>query len=112
MILRACGRCRASADDVAVVPIDQGDLYDSTGSLTTTPAFVRQYARTLGMRVDELPGNEIARVQLRHGASDLRVFTADVDRVACGHVATFFRVPTRVSPPLPCNGELRSRRLP
>jgi hypothetical protein len=72
-------------DDIAVVPVAQGTTYDTLGSLYTTAAFTRSYAASVHIPFDDLPGNEIVRVQLRSGASSLASFTGDVDRIANGH---------------------------
>jgi len=72
--------------DIAVVPVEQGSIYDSSGSLYTTPTFLRRYARAVNIPFNALPGNEIVRVQLVHGAHDLADFTAAATRVAGGHV--------------------------
>jgi hypothetical protein len=73
-------------DDIAVVPVAQHSIYDSSGSLYTTPAFLRKYAATVRIPFEELPGNEIVRVQLRHGARDLSAFIAAATRVGGAHV--------------------------
>jgi ABC-type lipoprotein release transport system permease subunit len=73
-------------NDIAIVPTHQGETFDATGSLYTTPAFVHHYARVIGIPFEQLPGNEIVRVQLRHGRFDLRAFTDDVTRIGRGHV--------------------------
>ena len=83
-VVRVVGVVRQPAD-IAVVPVHQDSVYDSTGSLYTTPAFVRQYASRLGMPIAALPGNEILKVRLRRGAADLQRFVNDVNRIAHGH---------------------------
>jgi hypothetical protein len=73
-------------DDIAVVPVAQHSIYDSSGSLYTTPAFLRRYSAAVQIPFEQLPGNEIVRVQLRHGARDIPAFTAAATRVAGDHV--------------------------
>jgi hypothetical protein len=85
MTLRVVGVIREPTD-IAVVPIHQHSVYDSSGSMYASPAFVRQYADRLRMPVDELPGSEIVQVQLRRGAADVRAFTARVNTIGSGHV--------------------------
>jgi hypothetical protein len=84
-------------DDIAVVPVAQGTTYDTLGSLYTTPAFTRAYAASVQIPFEELPGNEIVRVQLRGGAADLAAFTADVDRIAKGHAQILPGSNTRIT---------------
>jgi hypothetical protein len=67
--------------DIAVVPVSQDVLSASSGTIYATPAFVRQYAHKVDWPVDQLPGMEIARVQLHGGARDLPAFTDAVRRV-------------------------------
>jgi ABC-type lipoprotein release transport system permease subunit len=67
--------------DIAVVPIQQNSIYDSSGSMYATPAFVRRYAANLGMPADQVPGAEIVQVTLRPG-TDVRAFTAKVNQLA------------------------------
>src|SRR5258708_4217100 len=73
-------------NDIAVVPIAQRSIYDSSGSIYTTPAFVRRYPAAARLPFNSLPGNEIARVQLRNGMRDLPAFTNAANRVAGEHV--------------------------
>jgi ABC-type lipoprotein release transport system permease subunit len=70
--------------DIAVVPIHQHTVYDSSGSMYATPAFLRQYAANLGMPADQVPGAEIVQVKLRHGAADVHAFAAKVNQIAPG----------------------------
>src|SRR4051794_1663953 len=72
--------------DVAVVPIAQGSIYDLSGSLYTTPAFMQRSARSLKIPFGALPGNEIVRVRLRHGAGDVAAFRTAATRVGGEHV--------------------------
>jgi ABC-type lipoprotein release transport system permease subunit len=67
--------------DIAVVPINQDVLSASSGAIYTTPAFLKHYATTVRWPFESLPGMEIARVQLHHGAGDLPAFTEAVRRV-------------------------------
>jgi ABC-type lipoprotein release transport system permease subunit len=64
--------------DIAVVPVHQDVISASTSAIYATPAFMRRYAETLHWKVDELPGMEIARVQLRGGVRALPRFSDDV----------------------------------
>jgi hypothetical protein len=67
--------------DIAVVPIRQDVLSAASGSIYTTPAFLKRYAMAVQWPFAELPGMEIARVQLRNGVRDIPAFTAAVRRV-------------------------------
>jgi hypothetical protein len=71
---------------IAVVPIHQDTVYDTSGEMYLTPAFMHEYARLMNFPYDDMPGNEIVRVQLRHGSADVAKFVSDVDRVGQGHV--------------------------
>jgi ABC-type lipoprotein release transport system permease subunit len=64
--------------DIAVVPVHQDVISASTSAIYATPAFMRRYAELLHWKVDELPGMEIARVQLHGGAGALSRFSDDV----------------------------------
>jgi ABC-type lipoprotein release transport system permease subunit len=70
--------------DIAVVPIHQHSVYDSSGSMYATPAFVRKYAANIGMPADQVPGAEIVQVKLRHGAADVHAFATKVNQLAPG----------------------------
>jgi hypothetical protein len=72
-------------NDIAVVSTDPTKSDDS-GAMYTTPAFLRAYARAIDIPFEDLPGNEIVRVQLHQGGADLRAFTDDVERIGGGHV--------------------------
>jgi hypothetical protein len=72
--------------DIAVVPINQDVLSAESGSMYMTPAFVRQYVAEVRWPLPELPGMEIARVQLHGGTHALPAFTAAVRRAGANQV--------------------------
>jgi MacB-like periplasmic core domain/FtsX-like permease family len=73
-VVRVVGVVRQPSD-ISVVPDTQHVAYESSGAVYLTPAFVRRFARALGVPFDQLPGNEIVHVRLRHGAADLPALT-------------------------------------
>jgi FtsX-like permease family protein/MacB-like protein len=80
-VVRVVGIAREPTD-ISIVPNTQHVAYDSSGTVYVTTAFVREFARALGTPVDVLPGNEIVRVRLRHGAADVRAFTRRASAIA------------------------------
>ena len=68
-VVRVVGIVREPTD-ISLVPSTQHVAYDSNGAVYLTPAFVRRFARGLGVPLDVLPGNEIVRVRFRHGRAD------------------------------------------
>ena len=80
-VVRVVGIVREPTD-ISLVPSTQHVAYDSNGAVYLTPAFVRRFARGLGVPLDVLPGNEIVRVRFRHGSSDLRAFTRQASAIA------------------------------
>jgi hypothetical protein len=68
--------------DIAVVLVHQNVAYEASAAIYVTPAFVHRFAGKLGVPFAQLPGNEIVRVRFRHGASDVRAFTAAAATIA------------------------------
>ena len=55
-------------------------IYQSTGGMFLTPAFLQRFAHDVGMPVEVLPGMEGFRIRLRHGLADLPAFEQGVRR--------------------------------
>jgi len=55
-------------------------IYQSTGGMFLTPAFLRRFAHDAGTPVEVLPGMEWFRIRLRHGPADLPAFEQGVRR--------------------------------
>src|SRR4051812_29131716 len=73
-------------DEISVVPIRQDLTYAGSGSMYFTPAFLHRYAGVLGVPFNGLPGQEIVRVRLRHGAADLAAFRRGAVKVMGDHI--------------------------
>jgi hypothetical protein len=84
------GIVRFPQDVNAAVPLidRQGVAYESERNLYTTPAFLQQLARGLGVPVQQIPDLNLVAVRLRHGSADWRAFAQGVDR-ASGGTSTF-----------------------
>jgi hypothetical protein len=65
-----------SPADVNVPPATVvGDaLYQGSGAIVLTPAFLQQFANDQGQPLEELPGIEGFRIRLRHGFADVPAF--------------------------------------
>jgi hypothetical protein len=56
-------------------------IYQSTGGMVLTPAFLRRFAHDAGVPLEVLPGMEGFRIRLRHGLADLPAFEQGLRRV-------------------------------
>jgi hypothetical protein len=90
------GIVRSPQDVNAVLPLvdRQGVTYESQRNLYTTPAFLQQLAKGLGVSVQQIPDIDLVAVRLHHGSADWKAFAqaakkvsgADMTLVAPGNV--------------------------
>ena len=83
-LVHVTGVLRFPQDVNAVVPLidSQGVSYESQRNLYTTPAFLQQLARGLGVPVWQVPDINLVGVRLHHGAADWKAFERSVTRTS------------------------------
>ena len=78
------GIVRSPQDVNAVLPLvdRQGVTYESQRNLYTTPAFLQQLAKGLGVPVQAIPDIDLVGVRLHHGAADWKAFAQAAAKVS------------------------------
>ena len=89
-LVHVTGVLRFPQDVNAVLPLvdRQGVSYESQRNLFTTPAFLQQLARGLGVPVSQVQNINLVGVRLHHGSSDWHAFARSVTK-ASGGMVTF-----------------------
>ncbi|HWF15446.1 MAG TPA: FtsX-like permease family protein [Acidimicrobiales bacterium] len=82
------GIVRFPQDVNAVLPlVDRQDVaYESQRNLYTTPAFLQELARDLGVSVQQIPDINLVGVRLHHGAADWGAFGGAVAKASGGAI--------------------------
>ena len=82
------GIVRFPQDVNAVLPLvdRQGVSYEIQRNLLTTPAFLQQLAKGLGVPVQQIPNGNLVAVRLHHGPADWKAFAHSVAKVSGGAV--------------------------
>ena len=89
-LVHVTGVVRFPQDVNAVLPLidSQGVSYESQRNLYTTPAFLQQLARGLGVPVSQVPDINLVAVRLHHGAADWNAFTHEVSKASDSAITT------------------------
>jgi ABC-type lipoprotein release transport system permease subunit len=87
-VVHVTGIVRFPQDVNAVVPLlnTQGVAYESQRNLYTTPAFLQQLARGLGIPVSQVPAINLVALRLHHGAADWKAFSRSVAEVSASSI--------------------------